>query len=115
MGTISQDKTISFVYKITFGDETHLHPGHHYFLTALNESLWTSRETNFQLIRFERLIGLKITLVNSHIPRARLDVSVSVPETETVVGYSILYPLLPLPPPQRWLASKPSIFLFGVL
>ena len=39
------------VYKITFVDETHLHPGRHYFLTALNKSLRTSRETNFRLIQ----------------------------------------------------------------
>ena len=51
IGTISQDETISFVYKITFVDETHLHPGRHYFLTALNKSLRTSRETNFRLIQ----------------------------------------------------------------
>ena len=37
-------------YKITLVDETHLHAGRHYFLTALNKSLRTSRETNFRLI-----------------------------------------------------------------
>ena len=38
-------------YKIALVDETHLHAGRHYFLTALNKSLQTSRETNFRLIQ----------------------------------------------------------------
>ena len=38
-------------YKITLVDETHLHAGRHYYLTALNKSLRTSRETNFRLIQ----------------------------------------------------------------
>ena len=38
-------------YKIALVDETHLHAGRHYFLTALNKSLRTSRETNFRLIQ----------------------------------------------------------------
>ena len=38
-------------YKITLVDETHLHAGRHYFLTALNKILRTSRETNFRLIQ----------------------------------------------------------------
>ena len=42
-----QDKTISFVYKITWVYETHLHAG----LTTLNKSLQTSRETNLRLIQ----------------------------------------------------------------
>ena len=50
-GTNFQEKTISFVYKITLVDETHLHAGRHYFLTALNKSLRTSREANFRLIQ----------------------------------------------------------------
>ena len=44
-------KPFSFVYKITLVDEAHLHAGRHYFFTALNESLRTSRETNFRLIQ----------------------------------------------------------------
>ena len=32
-------------------DEAHLHAGRHYFSTALNKSLRTSRETNFRLIQ----------------------------------------------------------------
>ena len=51
VGTISQDKTNSFVYKIAFVDEKHLHAGRHYYLTALNESLRISRETIFRLIQ----------------------------------------------------------------
>ena len=46
-----QEKTISFVYKITLVDETHLYMGCHYVLTVLNKSLRTSRETNFRLIQ----------------------------------------------------------------
>ena len=47
-----QDKNISFVYKITLVDETHLNAGRHYFMTALNKSLRTSREANnFRLIQ----------------------------------------------------------------
>ena len=33
-GTIPQDKTNSFVYKITFVDETYNHPGRHYFVDS---------------------------------------------------------------------------------
>ena len=35
IGRTFQEKTISFVYKISLVDETHLHLGRHYFLTAL--------------------------------------------------------------------------------
>ena len=49
---------------------------HHSLLTKMNKILQTSPE-NQLLINFKHLIGLKITLGNSHIPRVKLGVSLS--------------------------------------
>ena len=48
----------------------------HYFLTALNKSLRTSRQTNFRLI--QALNWSKINFGEIHYPRAGLGFSVSV-------------------------------------
>ena len=65
---------------------------HHSLLTKMNKSLQTSPE-NQLLINFKHLIGLIITLGNSHIPRVKLGVSFFV-LSFSLVGITYGYKLL---------------------